>query len=84
MVADWLKSMYKYLKRHLGVNSVWHDADDVPKFNVNGISDFIVNSCYGRITGSAHTYSAEQWSAHVGFKKNRQLKWAYESDLIDL
>lgn len=63
-------------------NSVWHDITIVPKYNPNGITDFIVSSAYGHIEGEAHTYTPDQWSAHIGFNVNRDFKWAYESDLI--
>ena len=63
-------------------NSVWHDITIVPKYNLNGVTDFIVSSAYGHIEGAAHTYTPDQWSAHIGFNANRDFKWAYESDLI--
>ena len=65
------------------VNSVWHNIDDIPDYNLNGISDLIVDSCYGHIYGEAHSYTPEQWLAHIGFNANRQFRWAYERDLID-
>lgn len=64
-------------------NSVWHNIDDTPNYNLNGISDFIIDSCYGHIYGEAHSYTPEQWSAHIGFNANRQFRWAYEKDLIN-
>ena len=66
------------------VNSVWHNIDDIPNYNLNGISDFIIDSCYGHIYGEAHSYTPEQWSAHIGFNANRQFRWAYEKDLIEV
>ncbi len=65
------------------INSVWHSIDDIPNYNLNGISDFIVGSCYGHIYGEAHSYTPEQWAAHIRFNINRQFRWAYEKDLID-
>lgn len=64
-------------------NSIWHNIDDTPNYNLNGISDFIIDSCYGHIYGEAHSYTPEQWSAHIGFNANRQFRWAYEKDLIN-
>lgn len=79
--SDWVA--IAAAKRHLSPNNAWHDENIVPKFNLNGISDFIVSSCYGHIEGVAHTYTPEQWSAHLGFNTNRDFRWAYEEDLID-
>lgn len=62
---------------------IWHDENDEPKYNQNGVTDFIVSSHCGHIYGEAHTYTPEQWNAHVGFNKNTKFRWAYESDLID-
>lgn len=69
-------------KRHLNHNSAWHDIIIVPKYNQNGVTDFIVSSAHGHIEGEAHTYTPDQWSAHIGFNANRDFKWAYEKDLI--
>lgn len=65
------------------VDNIWHSIDDIPDYNLNGISDFIVDSCYGHIYGEAHSYTPQQWSAHLGFVENREFKWAYEKDLIN-
>ena len=65
------------------VNSVWHNIDDIPNFNL-GVSDLIIDSYYGHIYGEAHFYTPEQWSAHIGFNTNRQFRWAYEKDLIEV
>lgn len=70
-------------KRKLNPNVAWNSENVVPKYNLNGITDFIISSCYGHIEGGAHTYTPEQWSAHLGFMANREFKWAYEKDLID-
>lgn len=64
-------------------NSTWHNIDDTPNYNLNGISDFIIDSCYGHIYREAHSYTPEQWAAHIEFNANRQFRWAYEKDLID-
>lgn len=64
--------------------NVWHDCTKVPRYNYNGITDFIVSSAHGHIEGEAHTYTPEQWSAHLGFNANREFLWAYEKDLIDI
>ena len=64
-------------------NSVWHEIDEIPQYNLNGVSDFIISSAHGHIEGEAHTYTPSQWSAHIGFNQNRQFRWAYEKDLID-
>lgn len=64
------------------INSVWHKIDETPKYNLNGVSDFIISSAYGHIEREAHTYTPEQWSAHIGFNENREFEWAYEKDLI--
>lgn len=63
--------------------NVWHDCTKVPKYNLNGVTDFIVSSAYGHIEGVAHTYTPDQWSAHLGFNQNREFRWAYEEDLIN-
>lgn len=70
-------------KRKLNPNTVWNSENVVPKYNLNGITDFIVSSAHGHIEGEAHTYTPEQWSAHLGFNANREFMWAYEKDLID-
>ena len=70
-------------KRNLNPNTVWNSENVVPKYNLNGITDFIISSAYGHIEGVAHTYTPEQWSAHLGFNTNRDFRWAYEKDLID-
>lgn len=62
---------------------IWYNENDAPKYNQNGVTDFIVSSAYGHIEGEAHTYTPEQWSAHLGFNAHREFRWAYESDLID-
>ena len=51
--------------------------------DLKGITDFIVSSAYGHIEGEAHTYTPEQWSAHLEFNVHREFRWAYEKDLID-
>jgi hypothetical protein len=79
--SDWVT--IEEAKRQLSPNAAWNSEDVVPKYNLNGISDFIVSSCYGHIEGEAHSYTPEQWSAHLGFMSNRQFRWAYEKDLID-
>lgn len=63
--------------------SVWHSIDEVPRYNIDGTTDFIIDSCYGHIEGEAHSYTPTQWSAHIGFQKNREFRWAYEKDLIN-
>ena len=70
-------------KRKLNPNTAWNSENVVPKYNLNGVTDFIVSSCYGHIEGEAHTYTPEQWLAHLGFMANRDFRWAYEKDLID-
>lgn len=70
-------------KRKLNPNTVWNSENVVPKYNPNGITDFIISSVYGHIEGVAHTYTSEQWAAHIGFNTNRDFRWAYEKDLID-
>lgn len=70
-------------KRKLNPNTVWNSENVVPKYNPNGITDFIISSAYGHIEGEAHSYTPEQWSAHLGFNANRDFRWAYEKDLID-
>ena len=62
---------------------IWHGENDVPKYNQNGITDFIVSSIYGHIYGEAHTYTPERWSVHLEVNQNKEFRWAYESDLID-
>ena len=79
--SDWVT--IASAKRKLNPNHVWNSENVVPKYNLNGISDFIISSCYGHIEGEAHTYTPEQWSAHLGFMANREFMWAYEKDLID-
>lgn len=79
--SDWVT--IAEAKRQLSPNAAWNSEDVVPKYNLNGISDFIVSSCYGHIEGEAHSYTPEQWSAHLGFMSNRKFRWAYEKDLID-
>ena len=79
--SDWVT--IAAAKRKLNPNTVWNSENVVPKYNLNGITDFIVSSCYGHIEGEAHTYTPEQWSAHLGFMANREFRWAYEKDLID-
>lgn len=69
--------------KFLDSNAVWHDCTVVPKYNVNGSTDFIIDSFYGHIEGEAHTYTPDQWSAHLAFTANREFRWAYEKDLID-
>lgn len=76
---DYFKTNFKLKDSSL----VWHEIDEVPQYNLNGISDFIISSAYGHIEGEAHTYTPVQWSAHIGFNQNRQFRWAYEKDLID-
>lgn len=70
-------------KRKLNPNTVWNSENVVPKYNLNGITDLIISSAYGHIEGEAHTYTPEQWSAHLGFNAHREFRWAYEKDLID-
>ena len=70
------------VREFLGLNTVWHDCSEVPKYNLNGSTDFIIDSFYGHIEGEAHSYTPEQWSAHLGFVANREFRWAYEKDLI--
>lgn len=70
-------------KRKLNPNSVWNSEDVEPKYNLNGITDFIISSAHGHIEREAHTYTPEQWSAHLGFMANRDFRWAYEEDLIN-
>lgn len=70
-------------KRKLNPNTVWNSKNVVPKYNLNGITDFIISSCYGHIEGEAHAYTPEQWNAHLGFNQNREFRWAYEKDLIN-
>lgn len=79
--SDWVS--IAAAKRKLNTNTFWNSENVVPKYNLNGVTDFIVSSCYGHIEGEAHTYTPEQWSAHLGFKANREFRWAYEKDLID-
>ena len=62
--------------------NIWHDETEIPKYNLNGITDFIISSCFGHIKGEAHTYTPEQWSAHLEFNANSKFRWAYEEDLI--
>lgn len=70
-------------KRHLNPNTVWNSENVVPNYDLNGITDLIVSSAYGHIEGEAHTYTPEQWSAHLGFNAHREFRWAYEKDLIN-
>lgn len=79
--SDWVT--IAAAKRKLNPNTAWNSENVVPKYNLNGITDFIVSSCYGHIEGEAHAYTPEQWSAHLGFMANREFRWAYEKDLID-
>lgn len=79
--SDWVT--IAAAKRQLSPNFVWHDENITPKYNLNGITDFIVSSAHGHIEGEAHTYTPEQWSAHLGFNANRDFRWAYEKELID-
>lgn len=79
--SDWVT--ISSAKRKLNPNHVWNSENVTPKYNSNGISDFIISSCYGHIEGEAHTYTSEQWNAHLGFNVNRDFRWAYEKDLID-
>ena len=65
------------------VNSVWHNIDEIPNFNLNGTSDLIIDSCYGHICREAHYYTPERWNTHIGFNANREFRWAYEKDLIN-
>lgn len=80
-VSDWVT--IAAAKRKLNPNTAWNNENVVPKYNLNGITDFIVSSCYGHIEGEAHAYTPEQWSAHLGFMANREFRWAYEKELID-
>ena len=73
----------KLLEFGVNVNTVWNGENVIPKYNLNGITDFIVSSAYGHIEGEAHTYTPEQWSAHLGFNAHREFRWAYEKDLIN-
>jgi len=70
-------------KRKLNPNTVWNSENVIPKYNLNGITDFIVSSAYGHIEGEAHTYTPEQWSAYLGFNVHREFRWVYEKDLIN-
>jgi hypothetical protein len=70
-------------KRKLNPNTAWNSENVIPKYNLNGITDFIISSAYGHIEGEAHTYTPEQWNAHLGFNAYRDFRWAYEKDLID-
>ena len=79
--SDWVT--IAAAKRKLNPNTVWNSENVVPKYNLNGITDFIVSSAYGHIEGEAHTYTPEQWSAHIGFNAHREFRWAYEKDLIN-
>lgn len=79
--SDWVT--IAAAKRKLSPNTAWNSENVVPKYNLNGITDFIISSCYGHIEGEAHTYTSEQWSAHLGFMANREFRWAYEKDLIN-
>ena len=79
--SDWVT--IASAKRKLNQNTVWNSENVVPKYNPNGSTDFIVSSAYGHIYGEAHTYTPEQWSAHLGFNANREFRWAYEKDLIN-
>ena len=70
---------------------VWHNIDEVPKFEMREsddmrpymVSELIITSNYGHISGEAHYYTPESWSSHVGFERGRQMKWAYEKDLMN-
>ena len=79
--SDWVT--IAAAKRKLNPNTVWYSENVAPKYNLNGITDFIISSAYGHIEGEAHAYTPEQWSAHLGFMANRKFMWAYEKDLID-
>lgn len=79
--SDWVA--IASAKRKLNPNTVWNSENVAPKYNLNGITDFIISSAYGHIEGEAHTYTPEQWSAHLGFNANREFRWAYEKDLIN-
>ena len=79
--SDWVT--IAAAKRKLNPNTVWNSEDIVPKYNLNGVTDFIVSSVYGHIYGEAHTYTPERWSAHLEFNQNREFRWAYENDLIN-
>lgn len=79
--SDWVT--IAAAKRKLNPNIAWHSENVVPKYNLNGITDFIVSSAHGHIEGEAHTYTPEQWSAHLGFNAHREFRWAYEKDLIN-
>lgn len=79
--SDWVT--IAAAKRKLNPNTVWNSENVVPQYNRNGITDFIVSSAHGHIEGEAHTYTPEQWSAHLGFNVHREFRWAYEKDLID-
>lgn len=79
--SDWV--VIAAAKRKLDPNTVWNSENVVPKYNLNGITDFIVSSCHGHIEGVAHTYTPEQWSAHLRVTVNSEFRWAYEKDLID-
>lgn len=79
--SDWVT--IAAAKRKLNPNTVWNNENVIPKYNLNGITDFIVSSAYGHVEGVAHTYTPKQWSAHLGFNANRDFRWAYEKDLID-
>ena len=79
--SDWVT--IAAAKRKLNPNTVWNSENVVPKYNLNGVTDFIVSSAYGHIEGEAHTYTPKQWSAHIEFNVNRDFRWAYEKDLID-
>ncbi len=79
--SDWVT--IAAAKRKLNPNVVWNSENVMPKFNLNGVTDFIVSSAYGHIEGEAHTYTPTKWSAHLEFNANRDFRWAYEKDLVN-
>lgn len=83
--SDWvtIAAAKRKLNPNVVSNVVWNSENVVPRYNLNGITDLIVSSAYGHIEGEAHTYTPEQWSAHLGFNQNREFRWAYEKDLIN-
>lgn len=80
--SDWV--IIAAAKRKLNPNITWNSENVMPKYNLNGLSDFIVSSCHGHIVGEAHTYTPEQWFAHLGFVANMNFRWAYEKDLLSI
>ena len=87
---DW-QDQWKLVGNIKPKEKIWHDIDEIPKFEMREtddmrpymVSDLIITSNYGHISGEAHYYTPESWSAHIGFEKERKMKWAYEKDLID-